>query len=59
MIDEVQAVYRSQGVSIHDKHIELIVRQKQRKVKIETTGDTQILPKEIEDKIMDLSERYR
>ena len=33
LIDEVQAVYRSQGVSIHDKHIELIVRQMLRKVK--------------------------
>ena len=51
LIDEVQAVYRSQGVSIHDKHIELIVRQMLRKVKIETTGDSQFLPNELEDKI--------
>ena len=51
MIDEVQSVYRSQGVSIHDKHIELIVRQMLRKVKIETTGDSQFLPNELEDKI--------
>ena len=51
MVDEVQAVYRSQGVSIHDKHIELIVRQMLRKVKIDTTGDSQFLPNELEDKI--------
>ena len=51
LVDEVQAVYRSQGVSIHDKHIELIVRQMLRKVKIETTGDSQFLPNELEDKI--------
>ena len=51
LIDEVQSVYRSQGVSIHDKHIELIVRQMLRKVKIETTGDSQFLPNELEDKI--------
>ena len=51
LVDEVQAVYRSQGVSIHDKHIELIVRQMLRKVKIDTTGDSQFLPNELEDKI--------
>ena len=51
LVDEVQAVYRSQGVSMHDKHIELIVRQMLRKVKIETTGDSQFLPNELEDKI--------
>ena len=52
LIDEVQAVYRSQGVSIHDKHIELIVRQMLRKVKIETTGDSaEFLPNELEDRI--------
>jgi DNA-directed RNA polymerase subunit beta' len=51
LIDEVQAVYRSQGVSIHDKHLELIVRQMLRKVKVETTGDSNFLPNELEDKI--------
>ena len=51
LIDEVQSVYRSQGVSIHDKHIELIVRQMLRKIKIETTGDSNFLPNELEDRI--------
>jgi len=52
LIDEVQAVYRSQGVSIHDKHIELIIRQMLRKVRIDTTGDSaEFLPNELEDRI--------
>src|SRR5699024_1463917 len=40
LIDEVQSVYRAQGVPINDKHIEVIVNQMLRKVRIETTGDT-------------------
>ncbi|MFM7196433.1 MAG: DNA-directed RNA polymerase subunit beta', partial [Chloroflexota bacterium] len=50
LVDEVQKVYRSQGVSINDKHIELITRQMLRKVRIETPGDTELLPGEIHDR---------
>ena len=46
---EVQAVYRLQGVEINDKHIEVIVRQMLRKVKIESAGDTDLLPGEMVD----------
>ena len=44
MIQEVQRVYRLQGVDINDKHIEVIVRQMLKKVKIEENGDTSLLP---------------
>jgi DNA-directed RNA polymerase subunit beta' len=47
LVDEVQRVYRSQGVDINDKHIEVIVRQMMRKVRIENAGDTDLLPGEI------------
>ena len=47
MIDEVQQVYRSQGVAIHEKHIEIIIRQMMRKVRIDTLGDTDLLPGEL------------
>jgi DNA-directed RNA polymerase subunit beta' len=50
LADEVQAVYRSQGVTIHDKHIELIVRQMLRKVHIIEPGDTEFLPGELVDR---------
>lgn len=43
-MDEVQDVYRLQGVTINDKHIEIIVRQMLRKVRIEDPGDTEFLP---------------
>ncbi len=43
MIQEVQRVYRLQGVEINDKHIEVIVRQMLRKIKVETSGDTDFL----------------
>jgi DNA-directed RNA polymerase subunit beta' len=43
LVDEVQKVYRLQGVSINDKHIEIIVRQMMRKIKIEEPGDTYFL----------------
>lgn len=46
---EVQSVYRSQGVEINDKHIEVIVRQMLRKVKVEDVGDTDILPGDLMD----------
>ena len=44
LIQEVQRVYRQQGVDINDKHIEVIVRQMMRKIKVEDAGDTDILP---------------
>ena len=47
LVDEVQSVYRSQGVEIADKHIEVIVRQMTRKVRVEEPGDTIMLPGEI------------
>ena len=50
MIDEVQKVYRSQGVTIHDKHIEVIISQMLRKVKIDSPGDTALLPGELIDR---------
>ena len=43
LVDEVQEVYRLQGVSINDKHIEIIVKQMLRKVRIEDPGDTELL----------------
>jgi len=49
-VDEVQQVYRSQGVTIHDKHIEIIVRQMLRKVHIIEPGDTEFLPGELVDR---------
>ena len=50
MVREVQKVYRSQGVSIHDKHIEIIVRQMLRRVNILEPGDTDLLPGELVDR---------
>ena len=44
MIQEVQRVYRLQGVEINDKHIEVIVRQMLKKIRIEESGDTEFLP---------------
>ena len=44
IIQEVQRVYRQQGVDINDRHIEVIARQMMRKVRVETTGDTDLLP---------------
>jgi DNA-directed RNA polymerase subunit beta' len=50
LTEEVQQVYRSQGVTIHDKHIELIIRQMLRKVNIIEPGDTEFLPGELVDR---------
>jgi DNA-directed RNA polymerase subunit beta' len=47
LVREVQGVYRSQGVDINDKHIEVIVRQMMRKVRVVQAGDTDLLPGEI------------
>ena len=44
IITEVQKVYREQGVDLNDKHIEVIVRQMMRKIKVEDAGDTDLLP---------------
>ena len=49
LVKEVQSVYRLQGVEINDKHVEIIVRQMMRKVKVEDSGDTNLLPGEIVD----------
>jgi DNA-directed RNA polymerase subunit beta' len=49
LVNEVQGVYRSQGVAVHDKHIELIVRQMLRKVTVIEPGDTEFLPGELVD----------
>jgi DNA-directed RNA polymerase subunit beta' len=49
LVDQVQEVYRSQGVDIHDKHIEMIVRQMLRKVRVVNTGDSSYLPAELVD----------
>ncbi len=50
IVNEVQAVYRLQGVKINDKHFEIIVRQMMRKVEIIDAGDTEFLPEELVDK---------
>ncbi|HEY9785496.1 MAG TPA: DNA-directed RNA polymerase subunit beta'' [Candidatus Obscuribacterales bacterium] len=47
LVDEVQSVYRSQGVEIADRHIEVIVRQMTRKVRVDEPGDTILLPGEL------------
>ncbi len=50
LINEVQKVYRSQGVNIHDKHIAVIVRQLLSKVRVISSGDTELLPEELIDR---------
>jgi DNA-directed RNA polymerase subunit beta' len=50
LVDEVQKVYRSQGVNINDKHIEVIVHQMLTKVRIDSAGDTDLVPDELVDK---------
>jgi DNA-directed RNA polymerase subunit beta' len=50
MLDEVQNVYRAQGVVINDKHIEIILAQMLRKVRVENPGDTDLLPHDVVDK---------
>ncbi|MBS0190143.1 MAG: DNA-directed RNA polymerase subunit beta' [Phycisphaerales bacterium] len=65
MLDEVQNVYRAQGVVINDKHIELILSSMLRKVKVESPGDTDLLPQEVIDKFnfklknAEISQMYR
>ncbi|NMR18869.1 DNA-directed RNA polymerase subunit beta' [Cellulomonas fimi] len=50
LVDEVQEVYRSQGVDIHDKHIEVIVRQMLRRVTVLDSGDSDLLPGELAER---------
>jgi DNA-directed RNA polymerase subunit beta' len=50
LVDEVQMVYRTQGAPIHDKHIEIIIRQMLRRVTVIESGDTQLLPGELVDR---------
>ena len=50
IVNEIQEVYRLQGVKINDKHFEIIVRQMMRKVQINDPGDTDFLPEELVDK---------
>src|SRR5262249_27589726 len=52
IVAEVQRVYRSQGVDINDKHIELIVRQMLKKVRVESKGSTELLPGQLEDRLV-------
>src|SRR4029079_9843378 len=51
LVNEVQKVYKSQGVEIHDKHIELIVRQMLKKIRVESAGDTALLPGQLAEKV--------
>jgi DNA-directed RNA polymerase subunit beta' len=51
LITEIQRVYESQGITIHDKHFEVIVRKMSDKVRIDSSGDTVLLPGELVDRI--------
>ncbi len=51
LVAEVQKVYRAQGVDINDKHIELIVRQMLKKVRVDSKGSTELLPGQLEDRV--------
>jgi DNA-directed RNA polymerase subunit beta' len=59
LVEEVQTVYRSQGVSINDKHIEVIVRQMLRRVRVDQSGDSNLLPGELVDRFRFESETAR
>ncbi|MDN5745152.1 MAG: DNA-directed RNA polymerase subunit beta', partial [Nocardioidaceae bacterium] len=59
LVDEVQEVYRSQGVSIHDKHIEIIVRQMLRRITVLESGETNLLPSDLVDRPLFESENRR
>ncbi len=51
LVAEVQKVYRAQGVDINDKHIELIVRQMLKKVRVDSKGSSELLPGQLEDRV--------
>jgi DNA-directed RNA polymerase subunit beta' len=59
LVDEIQEVYRLQGVNINDKHIEVVVRQMMRWVKVEEVGDSEFLIDEVVDKFRFLRENDR
>lgn len=59
LVNEIQEVYRLQGVTINDKHLEVIVRQMMRWVKVEDIGDTEFLPEEVVDKFRFREENQR
>jgi DNA-directed RNA polymerase subunit beta' len=59
LVNEIQEVYRLQGVTINDKHLEVIVRQMMRWVKVEDIGDTEFLPEEVVDKFKFREENQR
>jgi len=59
LLKEIQAVYRQQNVSINDKHIEIIMAQMLRKVRVESEGDSCFLPKEVVDKFRFRKENAR
>ena len=52
LVSEVQAVYRTQGITIDDRHIEIIVRQMLRKVRVDAPGDAELLPGEMVDRFV-------
>nr|WP_255669010.1 DNA-directed RNA polymerase subunit beta' [Aeromicrobium duanguangcaii] len=59
LVDEVQEVYRSQGVAIHDKHIEIIVRQMLRRVTVIEQGDARLIPGDLADRAVFEEENRR
>jgi DNA-directed RNA polymerase subunit beta' len=59
LVTEVQSVYTSQGVTIHDKHIELIVKQMLRRVSVVEPGDTEFLPGQLVDRALFQAENQR
>ncbi|UCG16591.1 MAG: DNA-directed RNA polymerase subunit beta', partial [Phycisphaerales bacterium] len=59
LLTEIQAVYRSQNVSINDKHLEIVMGQMLRRVKIESPGDANVLPGEVLDKFRFRTENER
>ena len=59
LVNEIQEVYRLQGVNINDKHLEVIARQMMRWVKVDDIGDTEFLPEEVVDKFKFREENAR
>ena len=59
IVNEIQEVYRLQGVRINDKHIEVIVRQMMKKVEIKNAGDTKFLEEDLEDRFDFINENDR
>ena len=59
LVNEIQEVYRLQGVNINDKHLEVIARQMMRWVKVDDIGDTEFLPEEVVDKFKFREENQR